>query len=115
MAKSKVSKNEQKSSAEKETSQALQSNSDSGIHNLQADLPVVSRPATATASSAGRGPEANGNGHATITMAANATVSNGHITPELAEKIKELVRLYQEQGYLTYNDINESLPENFST
>jgi RNA polymerase primary sigma factor len=31
---------------------------------------------------------------------------------ELAEKIKELVRLAQEQGHLTYNDINEVLPEN---
>jgi RNA polymerase primary sigma factor len=30
---------------------------------------------------------------------------------ELADKIKELVRLAQEQGYLTYNDINETLPE----
>src|SRR5712691_5330856 len=30
---------------------------------------------------------------------------------ELAEKIKELVRLAQEQGYLTYNDINDALPE----
>src|SRR6202142_3451591 len=30
---------------------------------------------------------------------------------ELAEKIKELVRLAQEQGHLTYNDISEALPE----
>src|SRR5713101_9190101 len=30
---------------------------------------------------------------------------------QLAEKIKELVRLAQEQGYLTYNDINEALPD----
>jgi RNA polymerase primary sigma factor len=34
---------------------------------------------------------------------------------ELAEKIKELVRLAQEQGHLTFNDINEALPENFVT
>jgi RNA polymerase primary sigma factor len=34
---------------------------------------------------------------------------------ELAEKIKELVRLAQEQGYLTYGDINEALPENLIT
>jgi RNA polymerase primary sigma factor len=31
---------------------------------------------------------------------------------ELAEKIKELVRLAQEQGHLTYNDISEALPDN---
>ncbi|HEX4119926.1 MAG TPA: RNA polymerase sigma factor RpoD [Verrucomicrobiae bacterium] len=30
---------------------------------------------------------------------------------DLAEKIKELVRLAQEQGYLTYNDINDALPD----
>ncbi len=33
----------------------------------------------------------------------------------LPEKIKELVRLAQEQGYLTYNDINEALPDNIVT
>ena len=31
---------------------------------------------------------------------------------DLTEKIKELVRLAQEQGYLTYNDINDALPDN---
>src|SRR5438046_2483807 len=30
---------------------------------------------------------------------------------EVVEKIKELVRLAQEQGYVTYNDINEALPD----
>src|SRR4051812_17890522 len=32
-------------------------------------------------------------------------------TPETNEKIKELLRLAQEQGYLTYGDINEALPD----
>ena len=36
-------------------------------------------------------------------------------TFSLNEKIKELVRLAQEQGYLTYNDINDSLPEDIVT
>jgi len=31
---------------------------------------------------------------------------------DLTEKIKELIRLAQEQGYLTYNDINDALPVN---
>src|SRR5215204_2258212 len=31
---------------------------------------------------------------------------------DLTEKIKELLRLAQEQGYLTYGDINDALPEN---
>jgi RNA polymerase primary sigma factor len=30
---------------------------------------------------------------------------------ELSEKIKELVRLAQEQGYLTYGDINDAMPD----
>src|SRR5438034_9391072 len=34
---------------------------------------------------------------------------------EVAEKIKELVRLAQEQGYLTYNDINDALPDTMIT
>ena len=29
----------------------------------------------------------------------------------MSEKVKELVRLAQEQGYLTYNDINDALPD----
>ncbi len=34
---------------------------------------------------------------------------------DLAEKIRELVRLAQEQGYLTYSDINDALPETIVT
>jgi len=34
---------------------------------------------------------------------------------ELTEKVKELVRLAQEQGYLTYGDINDALPDNVVT
>jgi len=34
---------------------------------------------------------------------------------DLTEKIKELVRLAQEQGYLTYGDINDALPDTVVT
>src|SRR5689334_9371739 len=34
---------------------------------------------------------------------------------DLTEKIKELVRLAQEQGYLTYTDINDALPDSVVT
>jgi RNA polymerase primary sigma factor len=37
-------------------------------------------------------------------------IQNGS-NPALSEEIKELVRLAREQGHLTYNDINEVLPE----
>ena len=33
----------------------------------------------------------------------------------LTEKVKDLVRLSQEQGYLTYDDINDALPDNIVT
>jgi RNA polymerase primary sigma factor len=60
------------------------------------------------------------NGDAFITP---QNVTNGHASgngvkpqnPELTEKIKELIRLAQEQGYLTYGDINDALPENLVT
>jgi len=45
---------------------------------------------------------------------AAAAPPHGTVT-ELSEKIKELVRLAQEQGQLTFNDISEVLPENEST
>ncbi len=37
---------------------------------------------------------------------------NSQTSVELAEKIKDLVRLAQEQGYLTYSDVNDALPDN---
>src|ERR1051326_4887074 len=58
----------------------------------------------------------NGNGTVTTTgpveQESNGSPAskNGH-SAEVAEKIKELVRLAQEQGYLTYGDINDALPE----
>src|SRR3954471_17157059 len=51
-----------------------------------------------------------GNGHPSATKLP-AGVFSGDRTVEIAEKIKELVRLAQEQGYLTYNDVNEALPD----
>jgi RNA polymerase primary sigma factor len=45
----------------------------------------------------------------------NSGPTNGRLTPEIVEKIKELVRLSHEQGHLTYNDINEALPDALSS
>src|SRR4051812_16474705 len=44
-------------------------------------------------------------------FAAGATIMKSSSGIDLTEKIKELLRLAQEQGYLTYNDINEALPD----
>ena len=46
---------------------------------------------------------------------ASADGAKSQTTFDLAEKIKELVRLAQEQGYLTYSDINDALPDNIVT
>jgi RNA polymerase primary sigma factor len=66
-------------------------------------------------------PKPGKRGGATATVQP-AGLANGTAAPTrevsataLAEKIKELVRLAQEQGQLTYTDINEVLPENEAT
>jgi RNA polymerase primary sigma factor len=44
----------------------------------------------------------------------DATQASSPASPsslEIAQKVKELVRLAQEQGYLTYGDINDALPQ----
>src|ERR1043166_3683143 len=45
-------------------------------------------------------------------VAAALVPLKGQFGADLTEKIKELLRLAQEQGYLTYNDINDVLREN---
>jgi RNA polymerase primary sigma factor len=49
--------------------------------------------------------------HDVSLITSKPTEENVAASLDLSEKIKELVRLAQEQGYLTYNDINEALPE----
>ena len=48
--------------------------------------------------------------HAEAARLLNRSPQN-NLDTELAEIIKELVRLAREQGHLTYNDINDALPE----
>src|SRR4026208_370489 len=65
----------------------------------------------------------NGNGHppaaSTMKLSEGAVQNLAPIRSQsgvdLTEKIKELLRLAQEQGYLTYTDINDALPENIVT
>jgi RNA polymerase primary sigma factor len=55
-------------------------------------------------SAAGRKVQGNG-------RSSGSTPEKGPPALEIAQKVKELVRLSQEQGYLTYTDINDALPE----
>jgi len=74
---------------------------------------VVAPPASVARSSASEhrnghhDRHVNGNGHKPGDLL-GAPMSKAD---EIAEKIKELVRLSKEQGYLTYGDINDALPE----
>jgi RNA polymerase primary sigma factor len=51
----------------------------------------------------------------TVQLSEPAAVLPNGSTTELSEKIKELVRLAQEQGQLTHGDINDVLPESEAT
>ena len=55
-------------------------------------------------------PHVNGNGHKASELLAPLSKAD-----EIAEKVRELVRLSKEQGYLTYNDINDALPDSIVT
>src|SRR5215831_302982 len=67
------------------------------------DSPDISAFETETNGLAGH----RGAAGAKMTQTAPGDASN----LDLSEKIKELVRLAQEQGYLTYGDINDALPD----
>jgi RNA polymerase primary sigma factor len=68
-------------------------------------------------------PKAIPNGQTTVvSLKVQLTVTTGPTETiksqsgiDLTEKIKELVRLAQEQGYLTYGDINDALPDSVVT
>jgi RNA polymerase primary sigma factor len=58
---------------------------------------------------------AAGNGNGNGGSAAGSSPLPAKEGFDIQEKVKELVRLSKEQGYLTYNDINDALPENIVT
>jgi RNA polymerase primary sigma factor len=78
-------------------------------------------PATATRTGLKTRNGHAGNGHAKLQLSAASDGSNSigpvksHTGVDLTEKIKELIRLAQEQGHLSYDDINDALPDNIVT
>src|SRR6266581_3343215 len=81
----------------------------------------VSAPATRASGASPPPPGSNGHvrtvhtpHHPAFNEQAIGTIKS-HSGFDLTEKIKELVRLAQEQGYLTYNDINDALPDTMIT
>jgi RNA polymerase primary sigma factor len=51
----------------------------------------------------------------TVPVSETAAIAGNGFGSDIAEKIKELVRLAQEQGQLTHGDINDVLPESEAT
>src|ERR1051325_9349477 len=60
-------------------------------------------------------PPVNGQPHIAENAIALVGVVKSNSGIDITEKIKELLRLAQEQGYLTYNDINDALPDSIVT
>src|SRR5438034_5821767 len=122
MAKSKARKRVPKPDAKKSAKTAFpdQKKSEEKASLKNAPLPVSS-PASRASGASPTPPGSNGQlrtVHTTHHPAFNEQ-SIGTIKSQsgldLTEKIKELVRLAQEQGYLTYNDINDALPDTMIT
>jgi RNA polymerase primary sigma factor len=72
----------------------------------------VAPPSQSSLSTSAHSAENNGkpSGKAEPAGVAESGTEKAHAA-EVTEKIKELVRLAQEQGYLTYGDINDALPD----
>jgi RNA polymerase primary sigma factor len=76
-------------------------------------------PSESHTASGGNGAARAHNGAPPTNHLANAHHAFGNLKSqsgvELTEKVKDLLRLAQEQGYLTYNDINDALPDTIIT
>ena len=113
MLKSKGKKSVAKAAGKKNVQKISQMSSDSSIANkiLQNGAHLAGEGRAAASSALG-----NGASDQTEVGAAEPPQALAPIRTQsgidLTEKIKELLRLAQEQGYLTYGDINDALPEN---
>src|SRR6266581_3263012 len=74
--------------------------------------PSAAARADATGLTNGQPKEAPPGGNKLPAVVTSLGPLKGQFGADLTEKIKELLRLAQEQGYLTYNDINDVLREN---
>ncbi len=72
--------------------------------------PLPLKPTTPAVPQAGSQPSPTGDNVPAITEPIKSQSG-----VDLTEKVKELVRLAQEQGYLTYGDINDALPDSVVT
>jgi RNA polymerase primary sigma factor len=114
MGKLKVSKVASRSRDGKANQSVRKSTGKSAPEKLLAQMSLLPVEITPLISPAGKSPEGNGqiilNGasHGAGSNGAHPVSSRSPASAQIAEKIKELVRLAQEQGYLTYADINSA-------
>jgi RNA polymerase primary sigma factor len=106
MSRAKVSKTPQKKRFKHSTTTTRPPNESGTEATGQASSSTNAAEAAHLANSNGKPPPA-----ANLATALNADQAAKTHAAEVAEKIKELVRLAQEQGYLTYGDINDALPD----
>ena len=115
MSKTKVSKAASKSASE--SGAPARPGQTSIASNSRPKVPLLSAEISPGTSLAGSG--IHGNGHATQTASstspADAVTARLQLRPEITDKLKELLRLANEQGYLTYADIHELLPLSVAT
>ncbi len=82
-----------------------------------AKAPATAKPATAKPAAAK--PAAAPAKTPAATAVSDAKIAAGSITSstglDLTEKVRELVRLAKEQGHLTYDDVNDALPDSIVT
>ena len=107
MVKPKANKTEPTVAAKNKTSATKTTGQNPKTHRLN--------PATEAAVGAEGTPSEQGPKLEPESLADSAIPSIGAVKSQsgidLTEKVKELLRLAQEQGYLTYNDINDALPD----
>jgi len=111
MARSKLSKTPTTRSSKQPVSDSKPASDSGADHSPKASV-TTANPSSNSLATPAHLAENNGKpeGKAELATAVNNLGEKAHAA-EVTEKIKELVRLAQEQGYLTYGDINDALPD----
>ncbi len=109
-----AAKNEPTTPASKAHAPAVAAASSTKAVPAKAAAPVKAKPAPkAAATSKAKAAPSKAAPKAEAKHASPATPAPAFSVdaPEMAEKLRELIKLAKEQGYLTFDDLNEALPE----
>jgi RNA polymerase primary sigma factor len=81
----------------------------------RAPLPAAGKASANAVARKAHGPAPVADANAAAAAGANIGTIKSQSGIDITEKVKELLRLAQEQGYLTYTDINDALPDTIIT